>query len=292
MTCWSRILPQGIGRANQPGLDFYSRLIDGLLERGITPLVTIVHGEHPQALEDRGGWANRDMIEWYADYASVLFAALGDRVHLWATLNEPNCFLYQGLGTGNIAPGKKDWKLCYQSLHNALVGHGMAVRRFRESGRPGAIGMVMSVDIAHGGSEEVTRFVQHSFLHRRLGEQAGFAVIETYFHAFAPQEVLETPRSRQEHGCEYETSFVLRFRPDLVHLERLEPLPEGEGPHDRKTLQGVWYVIDWIREVPKGYVGKPQLATPEKGARLTEAIADECARLVRQFKEYDPSRDR
>lgn len=147
--------------------------------------------------------------------------------------------------------------------------------------------------IAHGGSEGVTEFVHHSFLQRRLDERLGISVFDIRIHAVArPEGVLETPRSKQGHGCEWETSFVLRFRPDLVHLERLEPLPEGEGPIYPKTVQSTYYVIDWIRQVPKGYVGMPQLATAEKGHKITEATADACARIVRQIKEYDPARDR
>jgi creatinine amidohydrolase len=147
--------------------------------------------------------------------------------------------------------------------------------------------------IGHGGSEEVTRFVQHSFLHRRLGEKKGFAVFEVYYPEFAHQAgVWETPRSAQGHGGEVETSLVLNFRPDLVHLDRLEPLPDGEGPRYAKTVEGAWYVIDWVRQVPKGYTGSPQVATAEKGARAAEFVADRCAQIVRQIKAYDPGRDR
>jgi beta-glucosidase len=144
---WPRVLPEGKEQVNQTGLDFYDRLIDGILERGIVPMATLWHADHPQALEVKGGWANRDMIGWFADYASLLFDRLGDRVNHWLTLNEPNCFLYQGLGTGGIAPGIADWKLCYQAIHNALVAHGAAVERFRQSGRGGEIGITMSVDL-------------------------------------------------------------------------------------------------------------------------------------------------
>lgn len=144
--------------------------------------------------------------------------------------------------------------------------------------------------IGHGGSEGVTQFVHHSLLHRRLGEKTGFTVFDLSFHPIASQaEVLETSGG---HGGERETSLVLRFRPDLVHLERLEPLPEGEGPVYPKTVEHTWYVIDWVRQVPKGYTGMPQLATPEKGAAIAELVATECARIVRQIKNYDPTRDR
>ena len=144
---WPRVLPEGKGQQNAKGLDFYARLVDGLLERGVTPMVTLWHADHPQALEAVGGWANRDMIGWFADYAALLFDHLGDRVHHWLTLNEPNCFLYQGLGSGRIAPGISDWKICYQSIHHALLAHAAAVKCFRQSGRTGGIGLAMSVDL-------------------------------------------------------------------------------------------------------------------------------------------------
>jgi creatinine amidohydrolase len=147
--------------------------------------------------------------------------------------------------------------------------------------------------IGHGGSEGVTHFVHHSFLHRRLDEQFSFTVFDLSFvHLTGQFDVLETPRSMQGHGCELETSFVLHFRPDLVHLNRLDPLPDGEGPVYDKTVDRTWYVIDWVRQVPKGYIGRPHVATAEKGARLAELVADECARIVRQIKTYDPARDR
>lgn len=150
---WSRILPQGGGRVNPAGLDFYARLIDELLRRNITPLVTIWHGDHPQVLEDAGGWPHRDMIERYADYAAVLFDRLGDRVRHWITLNEPNCFLYQGYGDVCCPPGARDWKLAYQAVHNALVAHGAAVRRFREGGGKGQIGITLSSQLWTPASE-------------------------------------------------------------------------------------------------------------------------------------------
>ena len=145
--CWSRILPQGKGRVNERGLDFYSRFVDALLARGITPFMTLWHGDHPQVLEAAGGWTNRDMIHRYADYASVMFDRLGDRVKNWITLNEPNCFLYQGYGDGRCPPGETEWKKAYQAIHNALVGHGEAVRRLRTVRPDGRIGITMSCQL-------------------------------------------------------------------------------------------------------------------------------------------------
>jgi creatinine amidohydrolase len=147
--------------------------------------------------------------------------------------------------------------------------------------------------ISHGGSEDVTRFVHHSFLHRRLGERLGFSVFDLWYYAFVDDaEFLDSPRHKQGHGGEIETSLVLCFRPELVHPERLKPLPEGDAPYYPKTVAHTWYVIDWIRQVPEGYHGEPQLASADKGRRLAERAAEACAEVIRQIKAYDPSRDR
>ncbi len=147
--------------------------------------------------------------------------------------------------------------------------------------------------IAHGGSEDVTRFVHHSFLHRRIGDQLGFSVFDLWFYSLMQSdEVLESLPEQLGHGGEKEASLVMHFRPELVDLDQLEPLPEGEGPYYPKTVEHTWYTIDWIRQVPMGYVGIPHISTAEKGARMAEVGADACAEVVRQIKQYDPDRDR
>lgn len=147
--------------------------------------------------------------------------------------------------------------------------------------------------IAHGGSQDVTRFLHHSFLHRELQEELGVCLFELFFYPFVRESrLLETPPAKNGHGCEMETSFVMRFRPELVHLERLAALPEGEGVYEPKSVDHAWYVIDWSRQVPRGYIGCPQLATAEKGRRMAALAADACADVVRQIKRYDPISER
>jgi len=141
---WARILPEGTGRVNQRGIDFYRRLVDDLLTAGITPNVTLYHWDLPQTLQDRGGWANRDVADWFADYAGVAFDALGDRVDRWATLNEPIA-IWVGYALGFFAPGLRDPKAGRQAMHNAMLAHGRAVNRFREAGSPGDIGIVLDI---------------------------------------------------------------------------------------------------------------------------------------------------
>src|SRR5579859_5208607 len=128
---WPRILPQGTGAVNQRGLDFYDRLVDALLARGIQPLATLYHWDLPVALQDRGGWLARDTTYAFADYAEVLARRLGDRVAWWITHNEPWCSAYLGYALGIHAPGLRDKQLAVQVGHHLLLSHGLAVSRLR-----------------------------------------------------------------------------------------------------------------------------------------------------------------
>ncbi len=149
---WPRVLPEGTGRANQAGLDFYSRLTDELLNAGIQPSATLFHWDLPQALEDRGGWPHRDSIEWFSEYAGVMFDALGDRIPQWSTFNEPIA-LWVGYGLGVFAPGRSDRREGRQSMHHALVAHGRAVEAFRNSAAKGDIGIVVDVWKRHPATD-------------------------------------------------------------------------------------------------------------------------------------------
>jgi beta-glucosidase len=130
---WPRIQPLGSGEANQAGLDFYGRLVDGLLERGIRPIVTLYHWDLPQALEDAGGWTSRETAHRFAEYAAIVGAALGDRVDCWTTLNEPWCSAYLGYGSGAHAPGRTDQLAALQAVHHLQLGHGLALQALRRT---------------------------------------------------------------------------------------------------------------------------------------------------------------
>ncbi|MEW8979892.1 MAG: GH1 family beta-glucosidase [Symbiobacterium sp.] len=138
---WPRIQPTGRGPANPKGLDFYRRLVDCLLERGITPMVTLYHWDLPQALQEEGGWLNRDTAERFGDFASLMFEALGDRVQLWLTHNEPWCASMLGHFRGVHAPGLRDLRAGVISSHHILLSHGRAVAAFRSGGYRGQIGI-------------------------------------------------------------------------------------------------------------------------------------------------------
>jgi beta-glucosidase len=142
---WSRVLPTGRTSVNQKGLDFYRRLVDGLHARGIAPLVTLYHWDLPQALQDQGGWENRDCADWFADYAQVVFRALGSAVPTWLTINEPKTIVHDAYLTGAMAPGKRDPVAAAVVTHHLALAHGRAVQAFRAEGTGHRIGPCLSL---------------------------------------------------------------------------------------------------------------------------------------------------
>lgn len=150
---WGRIMPEGRGRVNQAGLDFYSRLVDALLERGIRPSATLYHWDLPAALDDRGGWLNPDIADWFAEYAHVVFRALDDRVPMWATLNEPWVVMDGGYLHGLLAPGHRVLAEAPRVTHNLLRAHARAVAAYRAEGR-NQIGLVVNLEPKYAASDD------------------------------------------------------------------------------------------------------------------------------------------
>ena len=131
---WPRVLPEGSGRVNEAGLDFYDRLVDELLTAGIAPYATLYHWDLPQALEERGGWPERDTALRFADYARLVHDRLGDRVDTWLTINEPWVAAFIGYGSGMHAPGRQSAGDAFAAAHHMLLGHGLAVSALRSAG--------------------------------------------------------------------------------------------------------------------------------------------------------------
>ena len=142
---WSRVLPEGTGRVNEGGLGFYDRLVDTLLEHGIRPNATLYHWDLPAALDDRGGWLNRDIADWFAEYARVMFRRLGDRVPMWATLNEPWVVTDGGYLHGALAPGHRNLFEAPIATHNLMRAHGAAVQAYRAEAKE-KIGLVVNLE--------------------------------------------------------------------------------------------------------------------------------------------------
>lgn len=149
---WTRILPEGTGRVEQRGLDFYSRLVNALLEAGIAPAVTLYHWDLPQPLQERGGWANRDTVSAFVDYVDVVVRSLGDRVPLWITHNEPSLHANFAHGLAWGAPGIADLATSIQVGHHLLLSHGLAVPVVRAASR-GKVGIALLVSPIDAATE-------------------------------------------------------------------------------------------------------------------------------------------
>jgi beta-glucosidase len=184
---WPRVIPEGRGAVNPKGLDFYDRLVDALLAAGIRPNATLNHWDLPQALEDAGGWPNRDTAGWFGDYAKVVMDRLGDRVALWATHNEPSVVAFAGYTAGIFAPGRSDPALGFQAVHTLLLGHARAVQVFRAGGYPGQIGIACDIHhlIPASSSEEDISIT------RRNIQTSQYIWLEPIFKGRYPSELLE-----------------------------------------------------------------------------------------------------
>ena len=143
---WPRILPAGRGKVNQKGLDFYDRLVDGLLKADIVPFVTLFHWDLPQTLEEEGGWAVRSTAEAFVEYTDAITRALGDRVKNWITHNEPACVAWLGYAIGVHAPGLKDYSLGVRAAHHLLLSHGQAIPVVRRNSPGAEVGITLNLN--------------------------------------------------------------------------------------------------------------------------------------------------
>lgn len=142
---WTRILPKGYGQVNQPGLDFYNRLVDHLLEAGIEPFITLYHWDLPQHLQDNGGWSARMIVDIFTEYADVVSRALGDRVKNWITLNEPQVSAFVGYADGRHAPGHISLQEAIDASHHLLLSHGRAVPILRANSSGAQVGITLNL---------------------------------------------------------------------------------------------------------------------------------------------------
>jgi beta-glucosidase len=184
---WSRVLPSGAGAVNQRGLDFYRRLVDGLAERGIAPMVTLYHWDTPQALQHLGGWENRDTAYLFAEYATLVAEALGDPVPAWLTLNEPKTVVQNGYLWGSHAPGRRDPAAAYVVAHHQLLAHGLAVQAMRPVLRAGArIGPALNLHPCYPADESAAARSQAN----RFDGYENRLYLDPIFKAAYPEDTL------------------------------------------------------------------------------------------------------
>jgi len=285
---WSRILPGGTGGVNRAGLDHYARLVDGLLARGIQPCVTLFHWDLPAALEEKGGWLNPEIVPRFAAYARTVFEALGDRVPLWATINEPQVVVDAGYLHGVHPPGHRNTAEAPLAAHHLLRAHGAAVRAHREVGR-GRIGLVVNLepkDPASDTSEDraaadrADAYMNRLYLDAiRLGRYP--EVLEEMFGdawpRFPAEELAAIGEPIDFLGVNYYTRSVVRYD-DSVPLLRASPVrvpglrtETGWEVHP----QGLHRVLTWVKE----RYGNPSLYVTENGAAFADPPRAEGGRL-------------
>ncbi|MCP2370319.1 beta-glucosidase [Agromyces terreus] len=228
---WSRVLPTGQGTVNTRGLEFYDRLVDGLVARGIAPIATLYHWDLPQALEDLGGWTNRDTSYRFAEFAGIAAQALGDRVHTWLTLNEPWCAAFLGYAADVHAPGRNDPAAGLSAAHHMNLGHGLAVPELRRhsTGTPdvSATLNVHLVKPAPGASNEAVDRID------RVGNQVWLGPM---LRGAYPEELFADTAEVTDWSFVHDGDERQAHQPlDLLGLNYYLPMVvrmPGEGPQD------------------------------------------------------------
>ena len=183
---WPRVQPDGKGPANQPGLDFYRRLVDGLLSRNIEPTLTLYHWDLPQPIEDEGGWCVRDTTERFGEYVDIVARALGDSVERWITLNEPWCSAWLGYGAGRHAPGIKDIGKAVAATHHLLLAHGTAVPILRSAIPDAKVGITLNLGVSRPGT---THELDLAAAHRADGN-LNRIFLDPLFRGHYPEDML------------------------------------------------------------------------------------------------------
>ena len=284
---WSRILPEGKGRVNERGLDFYRRLVDELLAANIRPLATLYHWDLPAALDDLGGWLNRDVASWFADYASVMFHALDDRVKMWATLNEPWVVTDGGYLHGLLAPGHKNLFEAPIATHNLMRSHGAAVSAYRSIGKH-KIGTVVNLEPKYPASQSAEDLAATNRANAYMNRQ----YLDPVFRGSYPPELEEMfgeawpdfPDSDFKEikqpidflGVNYYTRSVTQNDPNKV-VERASLVKQPNAIYTETDWeifpQGLTDILVWVKE----RYGDIPLYITENGAAIYDppyAIAD------------------
>jgi beta-glucosidase len=235
---WGRVLPEGTGRINQAGLDFYERLVDELLANSIEPLITLYHWDLPAALDDRGGWLNRDVADWFADYGEVLFRRLDGRVKKWVTLNEPWVVTDGGYLHGALAPGHRNMFETPIASHNLMRSHGAAVKRYRDVGAH-EIGLVVNIEPKYPASdsadnEAATRradaYMNRQYLDPALKGEYPAEMAEIFGEAwpdFPASDLSDIAQPVDFIGINYYTRNVVRHDEEQWPLQASMVMQEG-----------------------------------------------------------------
>ncbi|MFV1493371.1 GH1 family beta-glucosidase [Phaeobacter sp. JH18-32] len=282
-TSWARVLPEGRGTPNPDGLDFYDRLTDAMLERGLKPCVTLYHWELPQALADMGGWRNADIANWFGDFTAVIMGRIGDRMYSAAPINEPWCVGWLSHFLGHHAPGLRDIRATARAMHHVMVAHGTAIETMRGLGMEN-LGAVFNLEwAAPADNSEVARQAAARYDAIYNGFFLGGA-----FHGRYPDLALEGLEPHLPHG--WQDDFATISAPvdwcGLNYYTRKLIAPgSGAWPHYAevdgplpKTQMG-WEIYpqglyDFLTRTARDYTGDLPLIVTENGMANADMVTD------------------
>ena len=267
---WPRLIPEGTGAANPAGLDFYDRLLDGMLARGLKPFATLYHWDLPSVLQDRGGWMNRDIADWFADYAQLVASRFGDRLHAVATINEPWCVAFLSHYLGIHAPGYRDVRAAARAMHHVLYAHGKGVAALRAEGARN-VGIVTNLQKAEPASQRdediaAARLFDGVFNRWYLDGLYKGRYPQDMVEMFAPHlpagfendmDVVSAPLDWA--GINYYTRGLLQHDPDNPTMPRML-----EGPGEKSDLGWEFYpqgLTDLLLRVSRDYTKIPLYVT-------------------------------
>jgi beta-glucosidase len=254
---WPRVQPNGSGPANEVGLAFYDRLVDGLVARNIAPMVTLYHWDLPQGLQDLGGWAHRDTAERFAEYATIVHARLGDRVSQWLTLNEPYCSAFVGHLEGRHAPGIRNEAVALTTVHHLLLGHGLAMQALRAAGVSSGLGITCNLTSPHPASdapEDMAACARLDLYENRL-------FLEPLFRGEYPDDAAEYYKNVSDFSFVHDGDLKIISEPmDYFgvnyyerHLVQADPADPVRGwqrvPAANPTIVGIGIHPEGLREI-------------------------------------------
>ncbi|MBZ4022433.1 beta-glucosidase [Rhodobacter sp. TJ_12] len=280
-TSWARVLPEGRGPVNMEGLDFYDRLVDGMLERGLKPALTLYHWELPAALADKGGWRNREITRWFADYTHVIMARLSDRIWSAAPINEPWCVSWLSHFLGAHAPGLRDIRATARAMHHVLLAHGRAIKVMRAGGikNLGAVCNFETALPADASPESEAATNRYDAIFNRF-------FVEAMFKGRYPEAALEGLAPHLPEGWEDDLATIAQpldwFGLNYYTCKRIAAAPgpwpgfaevDGAGP---KTEMG-WEIRpeglqEFLTRIARDYTGDLPLYVTENGMAAPDRL--------------------
>ncbi|MDP2699319.1 GH1 family beta-glucosidase [Thalassospira sp.] len=281
---WPRVMPDGTGAVNEKGLAFYDRLVDGMLERGIDPWLCLYHWDLPQALQDRGGWANRDIVGWFGDYTDVIARRLGDRIKAWVTFNEPNVVAWVGHEEGRHAPGLTDPRAAMRVAHHLNLSHGRATRILKDICPDTPVGFVLPM---HKAYTLPHRHEQDAHLIGLFEDKWNGVFLDPVYKGYYPDSVMERMEPHLREGdleaIHQPVDFqgLNQYFPSYIEATegRAWPFKHAEPPrYFRRTEMG-WAIdgrcfYQTIKILQNRYGNPPIFITENGGAFLDLAHKD------------------